>query len=175
MRQQWNSTLLRTAGAISILVLSFFCTLQILDFIDNPSTGAGNPSVTFMDVVNALNAGTTVIVEFDDNPAEDRDENGFIVCGPDASKGYLGVFIAGRQYELRYAAGARSWTTSGPYQSLRTCGRYSETYGPAKLGSTKARPEDGDLILWGAAMTFDAQLDVYDSTKRKVGRISIKP
>jgi hypothetical protein len=172
MRQQWNSTLLRIAGAISILVLSFFCTLQILDFIDD--TGAESPSATFVDVVNALNAGTTVIVEFDDNPAEDRDENGLIVCGPDASKGYLGVFIAGRQYDLRYDAAARSWTTSGPYQAMRTCGRYSETYGPAKVGSIKARPEDGDLILWGAAMTFDAELDVYDSTKRKVGRISIK-
>jgi hypothetical protein len=172
MRQQWNPTLLRIAGAISILVLSFFCTLRILDFIDD--MGAESPSATFMDVVNALNVGTTVIVEFDDNPAEVRDENGLIVCGPEASKGYLGVFIAGRQYELRYDAAARSWTTSGPYRNLRTCGRYSETYGPAKLGSITARPEDGDLILWGAAMTFDAELDVYDSTRRKVGRISIK-
>jgi hypothetical protein len=94
---------------------------------------------------------------------------------PEASKGYLGVSIAGRQYELPYAAAARSWTTTGPYQILRNCGRYSETYGPAKLGSIKARRENGDLILWGAAMTFDGKLDVYDSTKRKVERISIKP
>jgi hypothetical protein len=44
----------------------------------------------------------------------------------------------------------------------------------AAISSIKARPEDGDLILWGAAMTFDAKLDVHDSTKRKVGRISIE-
>jgi hypothetical protein len=43
------------------------------------------------------------------------------------------------------------------------------------LGSSKAQPENGDLILWGAPMTFDAKLDVYDSTRRKVGHLSIKP
>jgi hypothetical protein len=104
MRQQWNSTLLRIAGAISIAALSFFITLRVLDFMDDTSAGGKSPSVTFMDVVDALNAGKTVIVQFDDNPAEDCDENGLIVRGPEASKGYLGVFIAGRQYELRHDA-----------------------------------------------------------------------
>jgi hypothetical protein len=129
---------------------------------------------TFMDVVNPLNAGNAVIVQFDDNPAEDRDENGLVVCGPQASKGYLGALIAGERYEVIYGPATRLWTTSGPYQILRTCGRYSETYGPTQLGSIEARPEDGDLILWGAPMTFDSRLDVYDSTKRKVGHLSIK-
>ncbi len=176
MPQRWNSTLLRIAGPISILGLSFFCTLQVLDFVGNrATTDAESPSATFLDVVNALNAGHAIIVQFDDNPAEDRDENGLIVCGPQAANGYLGALIAGERYELVYVSAKRSWTTSGPYQILRNCGRYSETYGPAQLGSTKARPEDGDLILWGAAMTFDAKLDVYDSAKRRVGHVSIKP
>ena len=173
MPQQWTSTLLRIAGALAIVGLSFFFTLQILDLMDGPVTTDAN--ATFMDAVNALNAGEVVIVQFDDNPAEDRDESGLIACGSDTAKGYLGALIAGERYEVVYAAATRAWTTSGPYQVLRNCGRYSETYGPAKLGSAKALPENGDLILWGAAMTFDAKLDVYDSTRRKVGRLSIKP
>ena len=173
MPQQLTSTLLRIAGAIAIVGLSFFFTLQIMNLMDGP--GVTDVDATFMDVVNALNAGKVVIVQLDDNPAEDRDESGLIACGPDTAKGYLGALIAGERYEVVYAPAPRSWTTSGPYQVLLNCGRYSETYGPAKLGSTKAQPENGDLILWGAAMTFDAKLDVYDSTRRKVGHLSIKP
>jgi hypothetical protein len=173
MPPQWTSTLLRTGGAIAILGLSFFSTLQILNLMDGPAIT--DADATFMDVVNALNAGKAVIVQLDDNPAEDRDENGLIACGPDAAKGYLGALIAGERYEVAYAAATRAWSTTGPYQVLRNCGRYSETYGPAKLGSIKAQPENGDLILWGAAMTFDAKLDVSDSTRRKVGHLSIKP
>ena len=165
--------MLRIAGAIAVVGLSFFFTLQILDLMDRPAITDAN--ATFMDAVNALNAGAVVIVRLDDNPAEDRDENGLIACGPDAAKGYLGALIAGERYEVVYASTTRSWTTSGPYQILRNCGRYSESYGPAKLGSTEALPENGDLIVWGAVMTFDAKLDVYDSTKRKVGHLSIKP
>jgi len=153
-----------------IVALSFFLTLQILDLTDGPAI----TDATFMDVVNALNARKAVIVQLDDNPAEDRDQYGSIACGPGTGKGYLGALIAGEQYEVVYTSDTRSWTTTGPYQILPTCGRYSETYGPAKLGSTEAQPENGDLILWGAAMTFDAKLDVYDSTGRKVGHLSIK-
>jgi hypothetical protein len=173
MPQQWTLILLRIGGAIAVVGLSFFVTLQIFNMMDGSAITEGN--ATFMDAVNALNAGEVVIVQLDDNPAEDRDESGLIACGPDAAKGYLGALIAGERYEVVYAAATRAWTTSGPYQVLRNCGRYSETYGPAKLGSTKAQPENGDLILWGAAMTFDAKLDVYDSTRRKVGHLSIKP
>jgi hypothetical protein len=166
------STLLRSAGAISVVGLSFFFTLQILNLMDGPAITRSD--ATFMDAVNALISGKVMIVQLDDNPAEDRDNNGVIACGPDTGKGYLGALIAGEQYQVVYISEARSWTTSGPYQVLRTCGRYSETYGPEKLGATKAPPENGDLILWGAAMTFDANLDVYDSTKRKVGHLSIR-
>jgi hypothetical protein len=174
MPQLWKSTLFRTAGAASVVALSFFFTLQILGLMDNSaSTDAERPSA-FMDVVTALNAGNSIIVKLDDNPAEDHDQNGLVLCGPEASKGYLGALIAGREYYVTYISDTRSWTTTGPYQILPTCGIYSETYGPSKLGSTKARPEDGDLIMWGAAMTFDSMLDVYDSTKRKVGHLSLK-
>ena len=158
---------------MAIVGLSFFFTLQILNVMDGSAITGAN--ATFMDAVNALNASEVVIVQFDDNPAEDRDDNGLIACGPDTAKGYLGALIAGERYEVVYAAATRAWTTTGPYQVLRTCGRYSETYGPAKLGSTNAQPENGDLILWGAAMTFDGKLDVYDSKRRKVGHLSIKP
>lgn len=162
------SILLRTFGAIVIVAAFFFGTLAILAALDTPPD-----VVTFADVVNAITTGKPVVIQFDDNPAEDRDRNGRIACGPDAANGYLGVFIAGQQYRLTYDAAARSWTTSGPYQNIPSCARYTDTYGPAKLGAIKARPEDGDLILWGAAMTFDANLDVLNAAKRKVGRISI--
>jgi hypothetical protein len=173
MPPKWTSTLLRIGGAIAIVGLSFFFTLQILDLMDGPTIT--DADATFMNAVNALNASRVVIVQLDDNPTEDRDQDGLVACGADAAKGYLGALIAGRQYEVVYNSNMRSWTTTGPYQVLPTCGRYSETYGPAKLGSTKAQPENGDLILWGAPMTFDAKLDVYDSTRRKVGHLSIKP
>jgi hypothetical protein len=173
MPQQWTSILLRIGGAIAVVGLSFFFALEIFNVMDG--SAITDADATFMDAVNALNAGEVVIVHLDDNPAEDRDKSGLIACGPDTAKGYLGALIAGERYEVVYALATRSWTTSGPYQVLRNCGRYSETYGPAKLGSTKAQPENGDLILWGAAMTFDAKLDVYDSTGRKVGHLSIKP
>jgi hypothetical protein len=172
MPQQGISTWLKVAGAISVVVVSFFVTLQIFNLSDGPSdTGA---SATFMDAVNALNAGEVVVVEFDPSPLEDRDESGLIACGPDTVKGYLGALVAGERYEVVFEARTRSWKVTGPYQVLPTCGRYSETYGPAQLGGTKARPENGDLILWGAAMTFDAKLDVYDSSRRKVGHLTIR-
>jgi hypothetical protein len=173
MPRQWISTLLRCAVAFLVLGLSFFSTLQILNLIDGPTTT--QLDATFMEAVNALISGRVMIVRLYDNPGEDRDNNGLIACGPDAAKGYLGALIAGEQYEIVYLSGARSWTTTGPYQVLRTCGRYSETYGPAKLGATKAQPENGDLVLWGAVMMFDAKLAVYDSAKRKIGQLSIKP
>jgi hypothetical protein len=173
MPQHWNSTLLRCTGAFLVLGLSFFSTLQILNLIDGPATMQSD--VPFTVAMNALISGRVMIVQLDDNPAEDRDNNGLIACGPDTAKGYLGALIAGEQYEIVYLSGARSWTTSGPYQVLRTCGRYSETYGPAKLGATKAEPENGELVLWGAVMTFDAKLDVYGSAERKIGHLSIKP
>jgi hypothetical protein len=172
MPQQGISTWLRIAAAIAVVVVSFFVTLQIFDLADGPSQTDAN--VTFMDAVDALNAGRVVVVELDPSPLEDHDESGLLMCGPETAKGYLGALIAGERYEVVYAARTRSWTVTGPYQVLPNCGRYSETYGPTQLGGTKARPEDGDLILWGAAMTFDAKLDVYDSSRRKVGHLTIR-
>ena len=172
MPQKWISTWIKIAAAISVVVVSFFVTLQIFNLTDGPSGTDANTA--FMDAVDALNAGKVVVVEFDPSPLEDRDENGLLACGPDTVKGYLGALIAGERYEVVYAARTRSWKVSGPYQVLPTCGRYSETYGPTQLGGREARPENGDLILWGAAMTFDAKLDVYDSSKRKVGHLTIQ-
>lgn len=172
MPQQWISTWRKIAAAIAVVVVSFFLTLQILDLTDGPSETDAN--ATFMDAVDALNAGKVVVIAFDPSPLEDHDENGLLACGPATVKGYLGALIAGERYQVVYAARTRSWTVTGPYQVLPTCGRYSETYGPAQLGGTNARPENGDLILWGAAMTFDAKLDVYDSSRRKVGHLTIR-
>jgi hypothetical protein len=182
MSSRWN--LMLTVGAISVVALSFFSTLQILNYMDDSalpkSSGSAAPLVAFSDIVNALDAGQIVIVRFDDNPAEDRNTNGRIVCGAEATKGYLGIFVPGQRYEIKYDLAKGSWTTSGPHRAVsfddytETCGNYSETYGRTKLGSINARPEAGQLILWGAVMTFDTALEVFDSAKRKVGRVSLK-
>jgi hypothetical protein len=167
--------LLKIVGAVSIPTLSFVLTLQILHYLDESAAerSANALPSTFADVVSALKAGKPAFVQFDDNPAETRDESGRIACGPDAGKGYLGVLIAGRRYEIKYSPVGRAWTTSGPYQSTDNCKNYTTTTNESELGPTKVRLEDGDLVLWGAIMTFDNNLDVFDSAKRRVGHVSI--
>jgi hypothetical protein len=161
---------LMIVGGVSAAAISFFVALEILDFVDGRSSRV---ETAFRSAVVALNSGKPVNVWLDDSPAEDREQDGQILCGPGAANGYLGALIAGERYDVVYLSEARSWTTAGPYQVVRGCGRYSETYGPSKLGPNDFRPEKGDLVLWGAHMTFDTNLVVYDATGRKVGHLSI--
>src|SRR5579871_5458517 len=101
MAQQLTSIALKIGGAVLIVSASFFLTLRIMDLgSDQATPDVKGPATPFQDVVNALNAGKAVMVQFDANPAEDHDENGFVVCGPQANQGYLGVFIAGERYEV---------------------------------------------------------------------------
>lgn len=133
----------------------------------------------FDDVVKLALAGKPIIVRFDDSPLEDREPNGDILCGPKAENGYLGIFIAGASYEIMFDAKLGSWKSSGPNQRN---GRYKESCAPletthtvADLKPMRPRPENGDLIIWGAPFRFDAALAVHDAKGQKVGTVRAGP
>jgi hypothetical protein len=125
------------------------------------------------EIARQLNEGKTIILQFDDNVTEDRDE-GRIRCGPSTDKGYLGVFIASEKYSISYDKNLHEWRGSGPSQSSAynpktgTCADRKAIYGPKELGSV-VQPSSGAIILWGSAFQLDG-LDVLISGRR-VGSI----
>jgi hypothetical protein len=167
-----TSSFLKVFGAVVVLAVSFFATLLALRQWDT-----GKEAQTFEQIVEKLMDRAAVTIVLDDNPAEDRDAEGRIVCGPETSKGYLGVFEAGQKYIVKYDPAKMVWTTTGPQQATsfdpatHSCKIFSDAYDMTKPAALKASPQRGQLILWGALMTFDADLAVFDASGRKIGHI----
>jgi hypothetical protein len=158
-----SSRLLTVLAGISVFALSFWLSLLVMDALDARREDA---APTFSRVVDALKAGRTIIIRLDDDPAERRDSTGHVDCGRGTATGALGTLVAGEEYELTYAAGSRLWTLVGPYRESPMCQRHLEQVGPFD-----DRPEKGEIVLWGAHMTFDQNIDVYNVQKKKVGHI----
>lgn len=126
-------------------------------------------------VIQRLNDGKEIVLHFDGSDDEDRDTDGKIRCGPEAANGYLGVFIATEAYSVRYDKETHTWTASGPVQSFpydpATGNCRSQTSGfSADELREKIRPDDNELVLWGARFRFDG-LNVY-YIDRKVGYVT---
>lgn len=118
-------------------------------------------------ILNRLDDGKKIIIHFDDNELEDRDSSGAILCGPEAERGYLGVFIAGADYVVSYDAQKHEWFGSGPAQNRPKCLNLKSEFGPKELRAV-VTPQDA-IVLWGGR--FDLRgLDLYLSGQ-KVGRV----
>jgi len=124
-------------------------------------------------VADRLNDGRPVVILFDDNAREDRDQNGHIRCGPSTQNGYLGAFVAGGQYTVSYNRLTHQWTGSGPAQSRSSgkdsgsCLQETAIYGPKELGKT-ITPADA-VVLWGAQFKLDGLALLLDG--HPVGRV----
>jgi hypothetical protein len=105
-------------------------------------------------VAALLNAGRSVTVRLDRNGSENLGKDGRIICGAAAATGYLGNFIAGQEYVVRYDRSSRRWTVTGPNQGevfddrTGTCWVKTYTYGSENVGETKGA-ETGVMSLWG--------------------------
>lgn len=125
------------------------------------------------EIARRLDEGKTIVLQFDDNVGEGRDE-GRIRCGPTEKEGYLGVFAASEKYSISYDKNSHEWKGRGPAYSsaynpkIGTCADRTATYGPKELGSV-VQPSSGAIVLWGSAFQLDG-LDVMKSGQ-KVGSI----
>jgi len=115
-----------------------------------------------------LNAGKNIIIRFDQSDKETRDNNGAILCGPQAETGYLGVFIAGFEYVVSYDSRKHEWKGAGPVQSRPRCRAQTEVFGPKELRE-EVSPKDA-IVLWGARFKLQG-LDVY-LAEQKVGQVA---
>lgn len=105
-------------------------------------------------VAALLNAGRSVTVKLDTSSSESFGNDGRIICGAAAATGYLGNFIAGQEYAVRYDRNSSRWTVTGPHQGevfddrTGTCRVKTYTYG-SESGVKRGAPETGVISLWG--------------------------
>ncbi len=122
---------------------------------------------------NRLQEGKKIVIRFDSSNLESRDPKGAILCGPDAENGYLGVFVAGEEYAIRFDSATHQWIGSGPAQNktydgtTSSCMIQTAAYGPAELHEIVL--PGGILVLWGARLKMSG-LQVFLSG-HKVGRV----